>query len=129
MRIYVSGPMTGMPDNNIHAFRAAAERLRSQGHFVINPHDFTPMFGSDEEIEKSFKNLYAFYAGIYEDDIDITQAKHKGRLANAIMAADLAAVSSCDAIYLLKGWETSRGARKELAHAIAHGLKIMQEGE
>ena len=44
------------------------------------------------------------------------------------MDADLAAVRSCDAIYLLKGWESSRGAKKELAEAMAHGLKVMQEG-
>ena len=44
------------------------------------------------------------------------------------MDADLAAVRSCDAIYLLRGWENSRGAKKELAEAIAHGLTILQEG-
>jgi hypothetical protein len=50
------------------------------------------------------------------------------KIAKEIMQADIAAVRSCDAIYLLRGWETSRGAKKELAEAIAHGMTIMQEG-
>lgn len=37
MRIYVSGPMTGLPDFNYPAFHAAAARLRAMGHEVLNP--------------------------------------------------------------------------------------------
>jgi len=36
-RIYVSGPMTGLPDHNFPAFHAAAARLRAAGYEVINP--------------------------------------------------------------------------------------------
>lgn len=123
MRVYLSGPMTGVPDNNRPAFEEAAKLLRKQGHFVINPHDFTPLFGSDEEISDSFEALY------WEASYGRPHALHSSILANSIMSADLAAVRSCDAIYLLRGWETSRGAKRELAEAIAHGLTIMQEGD
>lgn len=34
---YLSGPMTGLPDNNKPAFNEAARVLRKMGHFVINP--------------------------------------------------------------------------------------------
>lgn len=37
MRIYISGPMTGLPDLNFPAFNNAAEQLRSLGHEVFNP--------------------------------------------------------------------------------------------
>ena len=37
MRIYIAGPMTGLPDLNFPAFHAAAVRLRGLGHTVINP--------------------------------------------------------------------------------------------
>jgi hypothetical protein len=36
-RIYVSGPMTGMPAFNFPAFHAAAAALRSEGYAVVNP--------------------------------------------------------------------------------------------
>ena len=35
--IYLSGPMSGLPDFNFSAFRAEAARLRVLGHAVINP--------------------------------------------------------------------------------------------
>lgn len=36
-RIYISGPMTGIPLDNYPAFIAAAETLRSQSYTVANP--------------------------------------------------------------------------------------------
>lgn len=36
-RIYISGPMTGLPDLNFPAFHAAAERLRERGYATVNP--------------------------------------------------------------------------------------------
>ena len=42
MIAYLSGPMTGLPDNGYPAFQAAAERLRAQGVQVISPHEIIP---------------------------------------------------------------------------------------
>ncbi len=36
-RVYVSGPMTGIPDDNFPAFNAAADDLAAQGYAVENP--------------------------------------------------------------------------------------------
>lgn len=36
-RIYISGPMTGLPNLNYPAFNAAADRLRGEGFEVENP--------------------------------------------------------------------------------------------
>lgn len=36
-RIYLSGPMTGLPDYNYPAFNAEADRLRAPGYLVENP--------------------------------------------------------------------------------------------
>ena len=125
MRIYLAGPMTGLPDHNIPAFDAAAKRLREQGHFVINPADLSAQFGTPEDIAYLFKILYGIEGkgdGVWE------YHNQQAKLAQSIMDADLAAVRSCDAIYLLRGWEMSRGAKKELAEAIKCGLEVRQEG-
>jgi hypothetical protein len=36
-RVYIAGPITGMPNDNHPAFHAAAADYRSRGCFVINP--------------------------------------------------------------------------------------------
>ncbi len=42
MRIYIAGPMTGLPDLNFPAFHAEAAKLRAAGHEVINPAEINP---------------------------------------------------------------------------------------
>lgn len=41
-RIYLSGPMTGLPDFNYPAFNAEAARLRALGYEVVNPAENPP---------------------------------------------------------------------------------------
>lgn len=38
--IYLSGPMSGIPDHNRLAFRGAANLLRALGHTVLSPAEF-----------------------------------------------------------------------------------------
>jgi hypothetical protein len=112
--------MTNIPDLNRPAFDAAEKRLTAQGHFVINPHRISELFGTAKELAESFAALYG--VTLYGD------FGYSPTLARAVMDADLAAVRSCDAIYLLRGWESSRGAKKELAEAFKCGLEVRQEG-
>ncbi|NIF51427.1 DUF4406 domain-containing protein [Burkholderia sp. Ax-1724] len=92
MRIYVAGPMTGIPDLNFPAFHAAAARLRAEGHEVINP---------------------------AEINADPTAAWA------ACMRADIRELVTCEAIYLLPGFEDSRGARLERHIAVELGMTIL----
>lgn len=42
MRVYISGPMTGLPDLNFPAFHRAAKLLRGLDYVVVNPADINP---------------------------------------------------------------------------------------
>jgi hypothetical protein len=37
MRIYIAGPMTGLPAHNLPAFAAAAKQLAALGYDAVNP--------------------------------------------------------------------------------------------
>lgn len=45
--IYISGPMTGIPEHNFPAFHAAAKRLRELGYEVVNPAEIDSETGKD----------------------------------------------------------------------------------
>ena len=41
-KLYIAGPMTGLPDNNYPAFHAAAKFFRDRGYEVANPAELKP---------------------------------------------------------------------------------------
>lgn len=92
--VYVSGPMTGMPELNFPAFHAAAAKLRAQGHDVRNPAEV------GEEPGKTWEDY---------------------------MRKDLRLLCDCNAIYLLPGWEKSKGAHLELHIAHRLGMEVILE--
>lgn len=46
-RIYISGPMSGLPECNYPAFHAEAARLRGLGYDVVNPAEISVTTGAD----------------------------------------------------------------------------------
>jgi len=42
MKIYIAGPMTGLPELNFPAFHAAAALFRSMGYEVVSPAELVP---------------------------------------------------------------------------------------
>ena len=99
-KVYLAGKMRGVPLFNFPAFTAAAEKLRGWGYEVWSPHE----------------------RDIKEDGFD--PVKDKPRLIKEYMEHDLAAICRCDAVVLLPGWETSRGASLEVHVARQIGLTI-----
>jgi len=95
MRVYLSGPMTGLPDFNYPTFNKVAERLRGLGYDVTNPAE---NFGGRPD--------------------------HPGG-RSAYMRLDVGHVLDADAVAVLPGWEKSRGARLEVAVALELGLPVI----
>lgn len=47
MRVYIAGPMTGLPEFNFPAFNAAAAQMRAEGWHVENPADHGHVHGAE----------------------------------------------------------------------------------
>lgn len=58
----------------------------------------------------------------YPEEIDASP-----ELVERVLEADIAALRKCDAIFMLRGWETSEGARRELGVALEMGVPVEQE--
>lgn len=100
MKIYISGPITGLDHQTAFAnFERAEKMLRDLGFDPVNP--------------------------MKHSGLDANGGKDADGVAYSweeYMKADIALLLGCDAIYLLNGWEASRGATLELN--IAQPLKI-----
>jgi nucleoside 2-deoxyribosyltransferase len=102
-RIYLSGPITGMPDQNKHAFREAQLFYENLGFEVDNPHEI----------------------GAALLAIDITE---QGTIPaeKDYMASDIMFLSKCNLMAVLPGFERSLGASFEIAFASAYGIPIVE---
>ena len=100
MTVYVAGPMTNHPQFNFPLFYRVAAELRAQGQDeVINPAELD----SDYIRNKALQSLQG-----NPEDLDSTTTWGE------ILARDVHNVADkCNAICLLPGWETSRGALLE----------------
>ena len=113
-KVYIAGPMRGIKDFNFSAFYAAEEKLRARGYEVFNP--------ARRDAQKYGGNLKS-ETGSEEE---ITAAV--GFSIRDAMAVDTAWIATeADAIYMLRGWESSKGAHAEITLAKAIGLDILWE--
>jgi len=100
MKLYLAGPMTGIPQFNFPAFDAAAKALRALGHTITSPHEEdTPAAQAAAWASPDGKQVAGGLGGE-------TWAQ--------ILARDIVVVADkTDGIVFLPGWEKSRGARLE----------------
>lgn len=101
-RIYIAGPMTGIPYHNRDAFNQVAQNLTALGASPVNPIDLDKMIGVEPHPE----------------------GDSSGYDLKKIARTDLGALLECDAIWMMDGWEQSKGACAEHATAEWVGLKI-----
>lgn len=94
MRIYLAGPMTGLPEFNHPEFNRVAGNLREMGHMVFNPAECNPPVSGRDAYRRA-------------------------------MAVDLAWISSyAESVWVLPGWETSKGCAVEIALANALDIPV-----
>lgn len=79
-------------------FAEAEKELTEQGYSVVNPAKVNSMLPADTTT--------------YED----------------YMIMSFAMLSTCESIYMLNGWEKSKGANMEREKAIENGIKIIYQG-
>lgn len=87
MKLYVAGPMTGLPEYNFPAFRTAAAELRAAGHDVVSPHEVALPCGCAAGTDHTW--------------------------ADYLRADLIALLTHAEGVALLPGWEASRGANLE----------------
>ena len=100
--IYISGPMSNTPNSNLEEFDKAEKQLKQLGFDVLNPHKIC------EEVNMRFFEMGRIpeYEDYLKEDI-------------------LQMLSKCDKVLVLNGWRGSKGAKLEIANAIACGLDVV----
>lgn len=96
-KIYISGPITGI-DNYMERFEEVEKEMMAAGYIVINP-------------AKVNKQLPPPPHTSYEQ----------------YMKMSLVMLSDADEIYMMRGWERSKGARLEYEYASAMGKVIRKQ--
>jgi uncharacterized protein DUF4406 len=98
-RVYIAGPMRGLPQHNFPAFHAAADLWRTWGWEVVSPAEIDQKLdgfdGSNPEAEKPF---------------------------HVVMRRDIEAILTVDAIAFLPGFERSQGSKIE--HMVGATLSL-----
>jgi len=102
IKVYIAGPMRGIPWYNFPAFDEAERRGRELGHAIVSPATLDRELGFDERRDVPTK-------------ADL----------RAMIVRDVVELSKCDAIALLPGWEKSTGVAVELAVARFLSLKVL----
>jgi len=104
VKIYLAGPMRGIPLWNFPAFDAVAKELRAAGHYVISPAELDREIGLDEHDYPNWPEWF--------------------RIEDA-MKRDFAQIVTCDVVALLYGYENSIGVKHEMAVAKACNISTV----
>ncbi len=104
-KIYIAGKMTGLPEYNYPKFFEKENELLGYGWTTVNP----------AQIARDFIGEACEFSELTTD------------ILNRLIRLELEVLATCDSIYLIKGWETSVGTKKELQVALALGLEVICE--
>jgi hypothetical protein len=111
---YIAGPMRGLPELNFPAFDAAKDFLIAQGLNVISPADMDREHG-EEPVANGVQPSYIYAQRDTQALIRLAEDNEKFGLQNGI--------------YMLRGWQASKGASAEHQLAQWLGLDIVYQPE
>jgi len=113
MKVYLAGPMSGIPQFNFPAFFAAAEQLRAVGFEVVSPAEI------DNEEDKG--------AALASTDGDMRTIESKKTWGD-FLARDvkLLADTGIQGIVFLPNWQNSKGAKLEAFVGLLQGFHFWE---
>lgn len=104
-RLYIAGPISGKEERNLPAFRAAQRFVVSRGYEALIPHEIRPWQHHKEPCPEGY------------DSFD-------GHSSACYLRADLRALLGCEGVFMLRGWQYSRGGSLEHRVAVECGLAL-----
>lgn len=104
MKIYCSGPIAGYLQRNEPDFRATEQALTLLGHDAVVPLDIAPF--------------------THVPPCPVGYASAGGHSSACYLRSDLVVLLMCEAIYMMAGWQQSRGASLEHRVAVECGLRV-----
>lgn len=122
MRVYIAGPIAGYVDGNKTAFDRAEEKIINDKRFV------SCVYNNHSPSQSSYAKasvINPVTMSIRAGDFNIIKPTPDQR--RIFVRRDIDAILSCEAIYMLNGWERSIGARAEHSLAVWIGLEIFYE--
>lgn len=119
MRVYISGKIDEVviSDATRQKFARVQRELEAKGHEVFNP--------ISEEWQS---HLRQGYGREIQQTVLVPPGGPISKYAYFLLR-DLMALATKDAIYMLKDWKDSFGARTELLFALANNIEVMFEDE
>lgn len=93
--IYLSGPMTGLPEFNYPAFHRAAAALRAMGYTVYSPAEYHKDLGGAFPLRQAMADFCRFIC------------------------------EQADTVVVLPGWRSSKGARIEVDLALYCAISVL----
>lgn len=101
-KVFISGPMRGLPNYNFPKFDAIEKLLKENGYDVVNP----------AHISRSYK--------------ESTILNNKDKF-NEMVERQLTELRKCNLMLVLDGWENSAGVKVEIEEALKNGICITFE--
>lgn len=112
-KVYVAGPMTGIPQFNFPMFDDAATFLRGQGFEVVSPAELDDEQARAAAMASPDGDPVGYYGTVKETWGDLLARDVK-----------LIADDGIQAVFVLPGWNRSKGARLETFVAHLVGLTV-----